>query len=112
MAGCISPPKQHRDLTIPWPCQPASEAPLWHPRKRQAFQNHALLQLLEDDFPTHMKEENTPKTKLGYKHMKCEAEGLWYLPDASNSINKLVCFPEEFNPVSYLGKGWGAVDST
>lgn len=52
------------------------------------------------------------KPKLGYRHVKGEAEGLWYLYDASNSINKLISFPEEFNPyTSYLGKGTGGESS-
>lgn len=54
-----------------------------------------------------MKEEDMLKAKLGYRHVKCEAEGLWYFYDVSNSINKLICFPEEFSPVSCLGKGTG-----
>lgn len=47
------------------------------------------------------------KAKLGYRQVNCETEGLWYLYDVSNSINKLISFPEGFNPVSYLGKGTG-----
>lgn len=45
----------------------------WHLGKGQTFQNHTLLWLLKDDFPTHMKEDNMPEAKLGYRHVKCEA---------------------------------------